>query len=92
MVLYALLSLGLLVYAVVDLASTPARAIRTPKWLSLLAVLLLVVAPLAWLLLGRPGRTGEPAPEPTRTVAPDDDEDFLRELRRRAADPRDDVV
>ncbi len=95
MVVYALIGLGLFVFAVVDLQSTPASAVRTfPKWLWWLLVLPPVVGPVAWLLAGRPDRGAldlPPAP-PARTLAPDDDEDFLRELRRRTSDPRDDVV
>ncbi len=92
---YALIGLGLFVFAVVDLQASPASAVRSfPKWLWWLLVLPPVVGPVAWLLAGRPDRTVAQAPSgpPARTLAPDDDEDFLRELRRRTTDPRDDVV
>ena len=95
MVLYALISLGLFSYAIVDLVTTPSSAVRTlPKPLWFLVVLPPLFGPLAWLLFGRPRRRrGEapPAP-PARPVAPDDDEDFLRDLRRRSRDPRDDAA
>jgi hypothetical protein len=94
-VLYGLVSLGLLVYALVDLVSTPASAVRTlPKALWFLVVLPPLFGPAAWLLAGRPrrGRGAQPAAPPARPVAPDDDEDFLRELRRRRSDPRDDAA
>ena len=95
MVLYALVVLGLFSYAVVDLVSTPASAVRTlskPLWF--VVVLPPLFGPLAWLFFGRPRRPkGEqPAAPPSRPVAPDDDEDFLRDLRRRARDPRDDAA
>jgi hypothetical protein len=96
MLLYALVSLGLFAYAVVDLATTPRTAVRTlPKALWFLVVLPPVFGPVAWLLAGRPRKADRTAPAarpPARPVAPDDDEDFLRDLRRRGRDPRDDAA
>ena len=95
MVLYALVVLGLFAYAVVDIVSTPASAVRTlPKALWFVVVLPPLFGPLAWLFFGRARRPrGEtPAAPPARPVAPDDDEDFLRDLRRRSRDPRDDAA
>ena len=92
MVVYALVGLGLFAYVVVDLVSTPAAAVRTlPKWLWAFVVLPPVVGPVAWLLFGRARRARlvDELP-PARPVAPDDDEEFLRDLRRRSRDPRDD--
>lgn len=101
---YALIALALLVYCVLDILTTPRQAVRTlPKPLWLLLVLAPVFGPAAWFLAGRPPRgsvtrqpLGRAAPRPAAT-APDDDEDFLRQLRRRAEeqrrraqDPRDD--
>jgi hypothetical protein len=94
-VLYALVVLGLFAYAVVDIVSTPASAVRTlPKALWFVVVLPPLFGPLAWLFFGRARRPrGEtPAAPPARPVAPDDDEDFLRDLRRRSRDPRDDAA
>lgn len=96
MVIYALVSLGLFAYALVDLVTTPSSAVRTlPKPLWFLVVLPPVLGPLAWVLFGRARRGGggqlRSAP-PARPIAPDDDEDFLRELRRRSRDPRDDAA
>ena len=95
MVLYALVVLGLFSYAVADLVRTPASAVRTlPKALWFVVVLPPLFGPLAWLFFGRPRRPkGElPAAPPSRPVAPDDDEEFLRDLRRRSRDPRDDAA
>ena len=94
MVVYALVVLGLFAYAVVDLVSTPASAVRTlPKPLWFVVVLPPLFGPLAWLLFGRPRRArGEVPTAPARPVAPDDDEEFLRDLRRRSRDPRDDAA
>ena len=94
MVVYALIVLGLFSYAVADIFRTPASAVRTlPKPLWLLVVLPPVFGPLAWLLVGRPkGGAPRVAGPPARPVSPDDDEEFLRELRRRTRDPRDDAA
>lgn len=95
MVIYALVVLGLFAYAVAEIITTPASAVRTlPKWLWGVVVLPPVLGPVAWLLFGRPRkvRGDAPAAPPARPVAPDDDEDFLRDLRRRARDPRDDAA
>jgi hypothetical protein len=97
-----LLSLALLVYAVLDVVTTPRDAVKVlPKPLWLLLVLPPLVGPLLWFFFGRPprGKAGQSkAPgADTGAAAPDDDEEFLRELRRRAdeqrrraRDPRDD--
>ncbi len=88
-------SLVLLVYCVVDLVTTPSAVVRTlPKPLWFAVILLPVFGPAAWLLAGRPqpgaGRSvpkllPDAAPQ-SRT--PDDDEEFLRQLRRRAEEQR----
>ena len=89
MVLAYAVSFLLLVVCVVDVLRTPASAVRTlPKLLWLLVVLPPVFGPVAWFLAGRP--RGPVAPAPKGRLAPDDDEDFLRELKRRSRDPRDD--
>ena len=95
MVLYALVVLGLFSYAVADIVKTPASAVRTlPKWLWFVVVLPPLFGPLAWLAFGRPRkvRGDAPAAPPLRQIAPDDDEEFLRDLRRRSRDPRDDAA
>ena len=97
MVLLYGVALLLLVVALVDVVQSPREAVRTlPKPLWLLVVLPPFFGPAAWFLAGRPPRGAAPAPKAQRG-APDDDEDFLRELRRRAdeqrrraRDPRDD--
>jgi hypothetical protein len=90
---YGLIALALLVYCVLDIATTPRAAVRgLPKPVWFLLVLPPLVGPAAWFLAGRPSRgtarqplRSAPAAEPRR---PDDDEDFLRELRRRADEQR----
>lgn len=96
-VLAALTALALAIYCLVECVQSNRTEVRhLPKvlWL-LLIVVIPVVGPLAWLLLGRPrhGDGGAPARSaPQRRApgprAPDDDPDFLAQLderRRRTA-------
>jgi hypothetical protein len=82
----------LAVYALVDLVQTRDEDVQgLPKliWVVLI-VLVWVVGPLAWLLAGRKGRTfpglapraAGPGAGQSRSMAPDDDPDFLRGLNR----------
>lgn len=97
-VLIVLLPLALAIYALVDLVQTRDEDIQgLPKlaWVVLI-VLIWVVGPAAWLIAGKRGRTllpgllprtGGPRPVAGHQVAPDDDPDFLRGLRRSAPPP-----
>jgi hypothetical protein len=90
----------LAVYALVDLVQTRDEDVQgLPKlvWV-LLIVLIWIVGPLAWLFAGRKGRTfpglapraAGPGAQ-SRSMAPDDDPDFLRGLNRpRPRPPEDD--
>lgn len=90
------LSLLLLVYCVLDVATSRAADVRTlPKPLWFAVLLLPVLGPVAWFLAGRPtsgSRRAVPRvlpPEGRGTSrAPDDDEAFLRQLRQRAEEQR----
>ena len=89
----ALLSFALTVYCVIDAFQTDEADMRTlPKvaWI-LLVVLLPVLGPVSWLLLGRPTRHSMASRPPQRWVdqrrqqdrrplGPDDDPDFLKDL------------
>ncbi len=78
----AVLLLALTVYALVDCLLTRRGAVPR-RWAWVLLILLLpLIGPMAWLLLGRPRRQ-PPKPPPGRDqpLAPDDDPDFLRRLR-----------
>ena len=90
----------LAVYALVDLVQTDEKDVQgLPKlaWVVLI-VLVWVVGPVAWLIAGRKGRglpglpprpAGGPAVgPPQRTLAPDDDPDFLRGLNPPKSPPR----
>jgi hypothetical protein len=97
--LYAV-PLILAVYALVDLVQTDEKDVQgLPKlvWV-LLIVLVWIVGPVAWLVAGRKGRgipglpprtTDGPSAGPRgRTLAPDDDPDFLRGLNPPKSPPR----
>ncbi len=98
----ALLELCLLVYAAIDVITTPETAVRNlPKLVWLLVILVPWAGPIAWLVAGRPARGARPEPtrsgsvppeydRPGRAQAsnPDDDEAFLRGLRDRAEEQR----
>jgi len=69
------------VFAIVDLMLIDTRRVRAlnrPLWV-LLIVILPVVGAILWFLVGRERREGGGE---HRTVAPDDDPSFLRNLRR----------
>ncbi len=100
----AVLGLLLLVYCLLNVATTPEDQVRTlpkPVWL-LLVILLPFVGSLGWLLAGRPQRASGPAgvgaprttrsrparSQPAAASSPDDDEAFLRSLRQRAEEQR----
>ena len=88
-----LLSLGLFIFAVLDCITSDRSQCRIlPKALWFLIIVLIpIVGPLAWLLLGRPAKPSEhpagrmparpdssPPPRPSRRpLGPDDDPRFL---------------
>lgn len=91
-VLIIVLPIALAIYALVDLVQTDEDDVQgLPKiaWVGVI-VILGVVGPLAWILAGKKSRRILPRllpPQPGtagdgRPVAPDDDPDFLRGLRR----------
>lgn len=81
LVVLPFLVLALDVFAIVDIMLIDTRRIRAlnrPLWV-LVIVILPVIGAILWLLVGRERRDGSAQP---RTVAPDDDPAFLRNLRR----------
>ncbi|MFZ2963481.1 MAG: PLD nuclease N-terminal domain-containing protein [Rhodoglobus sp.] len=78
-VIVPLLVVALDVFAVVDLALIDPHRVRTlnkPVWVVII-LLLPVVGALLWFFVGRERRD---APGQRRTIAPDDDPAFLRNL------------
>lgn len=99
-VLIIVLPIALAIYALVDLVQTEEDDVQgLPKiaWVGVI-VILGVVGPLAWILAGKKSRRILPRllpPQPGaagygggRPVAPDDDPDFLRGLRRSSPPPQ----
>lgn len=84
----------LAIYCWVEIAMSDPRQVRQlPKGLWALIVFVPLAGPVAWLVSGRPngtevGRQATPRPK-SRTVAPDDDPDFLRSIKRPPRPPDD---
>lgn len=79
-ILVVVLLVALAVYALIDLSQADGRRVRLmPRWLWVVAILIPLGGPLAWLFLGRP-RGRQLPPSQRRPIAPDDDPDFLRGL------------
>jgi hypothetical protein len=92
-----LLEIGLLIYCLIDAIQTPSDEVRglDKIWWILLIVFLPLIGGIAWLVAGRPVRLrnrddwvmggGFPEHERNRRGAPrgpDDDDEFLSELRQ----------
>lgn len=79
-----IIPLVLAIYAVIDWIlsdSASVRGLRKPLWL-LVILLLPLVGPIVWLIAGRPRQRPYQPPKPAqRPVAPDDDPEFLRQMR-----------
>lgn len=92
---FGILAFGVWIFCIIDVITQPEPAIRNlPKlvWL-LLVILLLDIGSIAWLVAGRPwNRQAPPQAQrvPPRTAhrAPDDDPEFLAQLRKRAEEQR----
>lgn len=87
MLFLAIALIALLVYALIDCAMSDrnrVRSIAKPWWI-LIIIVLPVVGPVLWFVLGRPRRDYTPPPRtrPAGPVAPDDDPEFLRILEQR---------
>ena len=89
-VLPLILILVLSIYCWIEIAQSESRHVRQlPRGLWALLVCVPLVGPVAWLVYGRPNGTSKPpAPRPAkpRPLAPDDDPDFLRRIKRPPGD------
>ena len=81
----------LLIYCWVEIAQSDPRQVRQlSRGLWALIVLIPLIGPAGWLVYGRPNgeQVAPAAPRPRpRVVAPDDDPEFLRSLRRPPEQP-----
>jgi phospholipase D-like protein len=93
----AIIEIGLIIYCLIDAIQTPDGEIRNlPKWGWILLVLFVPwIGPIAWLMAGRSQSgsarkvpwpstqtVGYPEYERPRPLGPDDDPEFLREMKR----------
>ncbi|MGH8867182.1 MAG: PLDc N-terminal domain-containing protein [Actinomycetes bacterium] len=85
-VLPVIIALAMIVYAIVDCLQSDPRAVRNlPRlgWLALIVFIPLFGA-MAWFLSGRPRRprpAGPAGPSRRGPIGPDDDPDFLGDIR-----------
>ncbi|MEU4212808.1 PLD nuclease N-terminal domain-containing protein [Streptomyces sp. NPDC026206] len=81
-----LLILALWIYAFIDCLNTPEKEVRGLPKLAWVFVILLfgevLVGPVAWLVAGRPRGRARVRPARQRWVAPDDNPEFLRSLKK----------
>lgn len=77
----SLVAVAVTIYTLIDCGRTERHRVRSlPKTAWMLVILLLpLVGAGLWYVLGRPNNALASGPEP-RSKAPDDDEDFLRQL------------
>ncbi|MCD5354829.1 PLD nuclease N-terminal domain-containing protein [Kineosporia mesophila] len=90
-VLFVLAVIGVTIYAAIDCLRSADDEIRTlpkPLWL-LFIVLIPLLGGVTWILFGRQSSPGNQPPRRLRTVGPDDDPEFLRNLDVRRPKPDD---
>jgi hypothetical protein len=77
-----LLSVGVVVYALVDVIRRTAAEVRyLPRWAwGIVSLVLAPIGALVYLAFGRVQDPGQHRRRPVRMIAPDDDPDFLRSL------------
>ncbi|MER6214553.1 MULTISPECIES: PLD nuclease N-terminal domain-containing protein [unclassified Streptomyces] len=92
-----LLILALTIYAFIDCLNTPEEEVKSlPKGVWVLIILLFsIVGPVVWLLAGKKrtavgGFAGGGRARRTQWVAPDDNPEFLRSLRKDQEKDKDD--
>lgn len=90
-----LIEVGLLIFCLIEAIQTPSNELRNlpkPLWIMFI-VLVPLIGGIAWLVAGRPVAADQDTwavrndfpeyerPRPTRSIAPDDDPEFLAQLR-----------
>jgi hypothetical protein len=86
-VIFTLVELGLLIFALVDCISIYENRIRTLNKITWVFIIILIpiVGPVLWLVIGKDrtaNRPAERARDARRPLAPDDDPNFLRSQDR----------
>ena len=81
-VLLVIFTIGIQLYALIDCAQREDSEVRSlPRWGWILIIMFFsALGAIGYLVAGRPKRPGNGGPKRKRTVAPDDDPDFLRGL------------
>jgi hypothetical protein len=81
-VLFVVLSIAIQLYGLIDCAQREDSDVRRlPRWgWIIIMVLIPPLGAVAYLVAGRPKRPGNGGKKPKRSIAPDDDPDFLRGL------------
>ena len=81
-VLFVVLSIAIQLYGLIDCAQREDSDVRSlPRWGWLIIIVLIpTIGAVAYLVAGRPKRPGTGGKKPKRSIAPDDDPDFLRGL------------
>ena len=81
-VLFIVLSIAIQLYGLIDCAQREDSDVRSlPRWGCLIIIVLIpTIGAVAYLVAGRPKRPGNGGKKPKRSIAPDDDPDFLRGL------------
>lgn len=83
-VLPVVAAIALLVYALIDCVQTDSARVRSLNKIAWAAIIVLVpiIGPIAWLAIGKTRPRPRPAAPPVRTqLPPDDNPEFLRQLR-----------
>ena len=80
--LVPVLLIAIQIYGLIDCAQREDSDVRSlPRWGWLIIIVLIpTLGAVAYLIAGRPKRPGNGGRKPKRSIAPDDDPDFLRGL------------
>jgi hypothetical protein len=81
-ILLIVLTLGIQLYGLIDCAQRDDSEVKVlPRWGWILIIMFLpTIGAIGYLIVGRPKRPGNGGGKRKRTIAPDDDPDFLRGL------------